>query len=231
MENPTLTFGAPDGLHGALRWRSGYGTQGPVGRTWGDLSISIGSVDIWGRSGAHAAYGATDTMTWCWIDMLEFLRRAWPYLIEDDTCPIPLDRDDARAASLVGLRTRAFERWHAQRDAMTDAQIDDEDARLRDFMVVHDLGEALAGACAPPLILLRDGERMHVASSKQAWSLPFGSTMSTLAQLGDVIAARVRTLIDPRSIRLCAQWDARGTRTRAPSSQCSPSPPSQTSGK
>lgn len=219
MESETLTFGRLDALHGVLEWRAGYGTQGPVGKTWGDLSISIGHSLVWGR---RDEFGTTEKLTWSWIDMLEFLTTAWPHLLADQTCPIPLD-ETKHTRTLIDLRGRAFHRWSSR----CAIEADDEDDALRDFLVVHDLGEALVGASAPTLVLLKQGDHMRAASARHEWLLPFADTMAALSELGNVIAKRITTLDDARSLRACARWLARTLHEN----QCSPSAPNQTSGR
>lgn len=203
MEHEALNFGTKDGLHGQLTWRGGYGTQGPVGKTWGDLSMSIGRTLIWGR---RDEFGAVESMTWCWVDLLEFLACAWHYLLHDEMGPPPFDEDETAAPITLGtLHARAIQRWNT----LPDGQIDDEDNRLRDFLVVHDLGESLAGACPPALILLRHGELMHVSSENETWALPFVDTMVALGELGERIAERIEDLTDSRSTQVRTRWGSR----------------------
>lgn len=202
MESETLTFGRLEALHGALEWRSGYGTQGPVGKTWGDLSISVGHSIVWGR---RDEFGMTEKLTWSWIDMLEFLTSAWPYLRRDQKCPPPFDGTAHIPAALTELRTRARQRW----SSLSDDDADAEDNALRDFLVVHDFGQALAGAAAPTLILLKQGSRMRVASTQHDWLLSFADTMAALTELGEIIAERIETLPDARSMEAFARWAER----------------------
>jgi len=204
MEDETLTFGRRDALHGSLVWRNGYGTHGPVGKTWGDLSIFIGPSIVWGRVDE---FGAIEHMTWSWIDLLEFLASAWPHLIRDQTCPVHIETHDEAAASLGDLRACAMRRWHG----LPDSQADREDETLRDFLVVHDFAEALAGACPPQLILLRDGEQMRVETASESWIVSFTGTMSALDELGEAIAERIANLTDPRSANARRRWLSRET--------------------
>src|SRR5471030_411567 len=88
MEQVKFNFGSVGALHVNLEWRDDYDSDGPIGRTWGDLQLSIGDTLVWGELDSH---GGTRGVTWNWIDILEFLGNAWLYLTEEEQYPITFD--------------------------------------------------------------------------------------------------------------------------------------------
>ena len=139
------------------------------------------------------------------LHLPEFLAVAWPYLQEEEAWPIEFRSRFEAPRHLGELRGRAKLRWRG----LAEAQADLEEAQLNDFLLVHDLGEALKGAFPPSLLLLRDGLRMRVATVAREWLLDFDETMGTLETLADRILARTERLDDARSTLARNRWQTR----------------------
>lgn len=195
----SMNIGAIGGLHVVLEWRDDYGTEGPVGKTWGDLQLWVGNTIVWGQPD-HS--GKISGITWNWIDFLEFLGNAWPYLNEEEQYPIDFQ---AAHPALGELRGAAKLRWRG----LTEEQADMEEDRLRDFLAVHDFSEALQGGCPPQMLLLREGKRMLAATDRYQWILSFDETMGMLGMLGEEICERIAKLTDQRSENARIRWSAR----------------------
>lgn len=202
MEREKLSFGADGALRIILEWRDGYESDGPVGKTWGDLQLWVGDTLIWGQLDAS---GQIQGVTWSWIEILEFLGNAWPYLIEEEQFPITFDNREESPKHLGELYGRAKYRW----SKLNEQEVDAEDALLRDFLAVHDLAEALHGAQPSQLLFLRRGNQMLVATTRHEWALPFDATMLTLEKLSEVIKERLAHLKDQRSEIARSRWGSR----------------------
>jgi Zn-dependent peptidase ImmA (M78 family) len=199
-----IRFGHPDELGLVLIWRDDYGSDGPVGRTWGELQLWIHSTLVWGSwNNAVEPTG----VRWSWIDLLEFLAIAWGYLQEEETYPIDFITPFDTPRHLGELRGRAKLRWRN----LSEEDADREDEQLRDFLAVHDFGEALQGAFPPSLIFLRQGRQMLAATRLNQWALDFARTLDTLEELGETIARQIEGLDDERSTRAMDRWSARNS--------------------
>lgn len=202
MEYKKLSFGTEGALRIILEWRGDYGSNGTVGETWGDLQLWAGDTLVWGQLDAT---GQIQGVTWSWIELLEFLGNAWPYLTEEEQLPIALNNRDESPKHLGELCGRAKIRWRK----LNEHEVDAEDALLRDFLAVHDLAEALRGAQPPQLLLLRQGNQMLVATTLQEWVFPFAVTMSTLEDLCMAIKDKIAHLGDIQSETARSRWDCR----------------------
>lgn len=202
-----ISIGYEGALRAILDWKTDYGSDGPVGRSWGDLQLWVADTMVWGQLNKS---GHTEGITWCWVDLLEFLGNAWPYLAEEERHPISFDSKEDEPLHLGELWGRAKIRWQT----LAEEDVDREDALLRDFMTVHDLASALHGAVPPNLLFLRQGKQMVVATKRKEWTLPFNTTMATLASLAEAIGNRLKGLEDERSKIACSRWDARDSMSK-----------------
>lgn len=202
MKREKLSFGADGALRIILEWRDDYESDGPIGKTWGDLQLWVGDTLVWGQLDAS---GQIQGVTWNWIELLEFLGNAWPYLIEEEQLPITFLNREESPKHLGELYGRAKYRWHK----LDEQEVDVEDALLRDFLAVHDLAEALHGAQPSQLLLLRQGKQMLVATARQEWALPFDATMLTLEKFSEAIKERLTHLKDQRSEIAISRWGSR----------------------
>ena len=198
-----LIIGDKGGLHCVLDWRDDYGTRGPVGLTWGDLQLWVEDTLVWGRP--YGEDGQPRGLRWSWIELLEFLAIAWPYLEEEETWPIDFDTTLGAPRHLGELRGKSKLRWQSLPQE-ADA---DEQERLEDFLLVHDLGKALKGAFPPSVILLRQGCQMRVATRQTEWRLDYQQTMANLEALAEGIGKRLIGLDDARSELALGRWRAR----------------------
>jgi Zn-dependent peptidase ImmA (M78 family) len=198
-----LLIGGADGLRCVLRWRDNYGTSGPVARTWGDLQLWVRDTLIWGNPAGKG--GQPQGIRWSWIDLLECLAIAWPYLEEEEAYPIDFATPVEAPKHLGELHGRARLRWRS----LPEEQAEEEEERLDDFLLVHDLSQALKGAYPPNLLLLRHGNQMRAATRAQEWILSYADCMSTLEILSERIADRLSHLDDARSKLALERWQAR----------------------
>ncbi len=203
MSKKSLTFGSKDGMRFILDWRSDYPTgNGPIGKSWGEMQLWVQDTLVWGYKDKS---GKTRGIAWNWIDILEFLGNAWPYLIEEEQHPIAFGSDSKQPTYLNELWVNVKQRLHN----LPDTEADEEDELFRDFLAVHDFSEALHGASVPKLLCLRRGNQLLAATERQEWVLPFADTLSTLQSLGDSILSRLDELKDRRSEIARNRWNER----------------------
>jgi Zn-dependent peptidase ImmA (M78 family) len=195
------SFGSVAAFYVSIGWRDDYGSDGPIGKTWGELQLWVGNTPVWGQ---RDNAGRTEGITWSWIELLEFLANAWPYLIEEEQYPIVFSRDEEprHLGQLWGSAKLRLGK-------LSDDAADQEDEQLRDFLTVHDLSEALQGAFPPKLLCMRRGSQMLVATTRQEFVLSFDETMTTFSQIGDAIYARIVKLTDTRSENARNRWQHR----------------------
>jgi Zn-dependent peptidase ImmA (M78 family) len=195
------TFGNVKAFHVNIEWRNDYGSEGSIGMTWGDLQLWLGDTLVWGE---QAGSGRTKGITWNWIELLEFLGNAWPYLTEEEQYPIAFDtQEEPRHLGELSGKARLRSR------KLSDEIADQEDELLRDFLVVHDFSEALHGIFSPQLLCLRRGRQMLLATAQQEFVFSFTETMSTLESIGNEIVQRISGLTDKRSCIASGRWQKR----------------------
>lgn len=202
MREDMIHLGARDGLWLTLRWRNDYGTSGPVGATWGDLQIGVGDTLVWGTLGEGEGI---KPFTWSWVELLEFFGSAWRYLLHEQGYPIDFGHYRYEPDHPGQFRATVESRW----DALEQEDVYREDRVMRDFLIVHDLAQGLHGAYPPSLLLLRQGERMIVATRDRSWILPFEKTLEVLESFGQAVYRRIVSLDDPRSRIVRERWDKR----------------------
>ncbi|CAA7618408.1 putative DNA-binding protein [Magnetospirillum sp. LM-5] len=193
-----MIFGVPDGLHAELTWLPcpDGALPGVVSRTWGALKLWVDAETcVWGSDG--------DPVEWNWNDLLAFLADAWAALVFEEQRPFSgLDE-----IVLGNLRDQIEQRWTTFDN---EADIDQQDERLRAFECRHDLARALRGAEVPSLLLLRSGNQMIVGSGLREWRQPVDDVLSCLEGLAGHIRSRLATMAEASP--LIAAWDSRKER-------------------
>lgn len=202
MGQVKINLGSAGELKVNLEWRDDYESEGPIGKTWGDLHLWVADTLVWGEVNSQ---GGVKGVTWSWIDLLEFLGNAWPYLIEEEQYPINFESrldEPSHLGELIGKAKLRFR-------TLSDEAADREDELLRDFLAVHDLSEAVHGITLSKLICMRRGRQMIVATTRQEFVISFDETMETFAHLGNAIAQRLNGLADKRAVIAISRWENR----------------------
>jgi Zn-dependent peptidase ImmA (M78 family) len=197
-----LIVGRQTGLWFRLKWRNDYDSSGSVGQSWGDLELWVGSTLVWGELNE---LGEPLGVRWTWIELLDFLAIAWPYLNEEELYPIDFGFGLEFPAHPGEIRGKAKLRWHH----LGKSLVVEEDEKLRDFLGVHDLAEGLQGANPKSFILLRQGKQLRVATTTREWVLPFQETMDTLILLAEAILNRIAFADDSRYKIVGRRWQER----------------------
>ncbi len=183
-----------------LEW-TGSSSSTAADATRGRLAVWVGEQLVWGGLEAGEAVG----FEWTWVELLEHLANAWPYLEYEQADPVGLDEPPPL------LRTAAEQRWAE----LPSQERSRKEEQLLGFLDTHDLSRGLHGAWPEPLWLLREGDEMrlwcgdaYVRASKQG-------VLGAVEELGDAIHARLGPLADARAEAVRKQWRCRGETTAA----------------
>lgn len=160
---------------------------------FGVLRVCIGNSPVWSDSEGRG-------IPWTWIDLLEQLARAWPFLKYEENAPV-----GAYDGTLSLLRTGHFA------SAAYDVEPGVESTReTYVFLRRHNLATGIEGLYLPSLSLLREGRKMWVASPNITKLLDLDQALQKLAQLGDVLAAHVASGREQERSRLAIEaWKNR----------------------
>ena len=141
---------------------------------FGSLRASIGKSPIWTDE-------ADRGIPWTWIDLLEQLACAWPFLKYEESVPA-----GAYDGALSLLRTGRFDSPQFDFEPLVESTTE-----TYIFLRRHNLATGVEGLFLPSLSLLREGRKMWVASAKITKLLDFEETLKTLTRLGDALAEQV----------------------------------------
>lgn len=167
---------------------------------WAELQVAVQGQSIWYQQDTDQ--DEPRPVTWTLVDLLHGLARIWPWLMVEESYPIPIEPEHP------GRMMRAAEnRWESE--AQQTAELEEE--RLFDFRHRHDLSLLMRGIFLPPLWFLREGNDCLI------WSPELGAGIrqsmeeigQILTQLGDGISQQVATSQSSRAIQAVTRWHAR----------------------
>jgi Zn-dependent peptidase ImmA (M78 family) len=146
-----------------------------------DKALGFGALRVWlGRSTIwNDAEGRG--ISWTWIDLLEQLSRAWPFLKYEETAP-----PRAYDSTLSLLRTGRLAATDFDFEPVTEST-----PATYIFLRRHNLATGIEGLYLPSFSLLREGRKIWVASTNVAKLVDLDVTLKTLTELGEAIAAQV----------------------------------------
>ena len=204
--NGWTIIGQDQGVRFQVRWdREGAPAPGSEAETWGHVCLWVDKTLIWGEM----ERGKPCPITWDWIDLLQFLTGAWPYLCLEEAYPNFFNPGLEDLPHHPGHLRSAMERvW--SRIPGDEPRIEEEDGLLRDFERTHDLAHGVRGGLVPSLMLLRQGQTILAASDNACWTLDLQATLDTLEQLGNGIAVRLQHIDDKTVSDLVSRWQRRG---------------------
>lgn len=200
VRGATELIGSTDGLQFELALETGP----TMDLAWGHCVLRFQAEAVW--SGEDAA-GREIALRWTWVDLLEFLARNWPWLVLEESYPIPV-----RPLFPGSLRREAEHRWES--GDLPEDTIDREDEAVYRFLCRHDLAMALKGLFVPSLILMRQGNQYLVSCPALGLNVlrPYREIIDTLTALGDRLATTVANSPEPRAKLAHDLWEERSTR-------------------
>lgn len=193
MDELVSKFGVERGLQIDLEWASDPASGSAASATRGRAFVSIAGVPVWHdrqRGGG---------LEWTWVELLEHLSNAWPFLLSENGLPFGL-----RPAEPSVMWAQAKDRW----ERYPSTRYEPEQDEFESFAEVHDLSRSFKGMVAPPLWFVREGECCWLCSDRVVALRPFDEAVAALSEVGDVIATRIDGL-DERSAHDVRDWRQR----------------------
>ncbi len=196
-------IGSADGLQFELTLETGP----QMDLAWGLCLVRLQGKAVW--SGEDATRQET-ALRWTWLDLLEFLARNWPWLVLEESYPIPVS-----PLFPGSLRREAEHRWEIA--DLPEEIIDREDESVYRFLCRHDLAMALKGLFVPSLILMRQGNQYLLSYPALRLDVlrPYREIIDTLTALGERLATAVSDSSQPRAKLALELWQQRGMRLSA----------------
>src|SRR5208282_3093332 len=173
MAERVISLGNPLGLQIEIRWSERRSNRSAEKATYGKLALWIRENLIWGATEKH---GEETLVEWSWVELLEFLSNAWPYLAYESGYPLGLRRTwPAR------LRDEAEARWQT----VPEDIVTEEEEELFAFEETHDLARGVHGLFVPSVWLVREGGLMTIGSRRTTIRRPLDETLGTLESFGE----------------------------------------------
>lgn len=201
MAEKVRVIGSDDGLRFAFELGNGLSP----GLAWGAGQVWLRGETVWA---SEDQYGNEAKVDWTWVDLLEFLARKWPWLVLEESFPIPV------TPLYPGLlRREAERRW----ENLADDQIEREDEAVYRFLCRHDLAMGIKGLYLPSLIVLRQGRDCMISSASPSLNVirPFDEVRGTLTELGEFLADYVGGSEEPRALAARELWCSRERRLQS----------------
>lgn len=192
-----MMFGNREQFGLSLLW-SGVESGSAAEVTRGVVVLWVGGNPIWGS--AEEGLAEADGIEWTWVELLEFLVEAWSHLEWEQAYPAPLN-----PLSPMDLE-REVERIRADESPEYADEVHEE---MLSFLEVHDLANALQGAYAAPVRILRQGNLSIVSTGQVDLLLPYSDVRRTLEEVGEEVATRVALSCDERARISQERWKAR----------------------
>jgi hypothetical protein len=166
------------GFTATISWDAERSNEAEAG-TWGELTIALDGVPLWGAREGSTARGAR----WTWVDLLEHLAEVWPWLLGEEGWP-------SQASPTA-------------RNATT------EDDEVFEHRYRHDLAMAIRGKVLPPLWIVREGAHVSVCGETIRARLELRAVEAVLQSLGDQIAERLSGIDQERAREAVHAWVSR----------------------
>ncbi|MGO8855130.1 MAG: ImmA/IrrE family metallo-endopeptidase [Steroidobacteraceae bacterium] len=160
---------------------------------FGSLRVSLTTSSIWCDSDGRG-------IPWTWIDLLEQLASSWPFIRYEESAP-------------EGVYDSTLRLLRQGRLAATDFDFEPATQNSKDiyiFLRRHNLATGITGLFLPSFSLLREGQKIWVASANVAKLLDLNPTLHTLEQLGNDLAANIAAAPQQERSRLAIEaWKSR----------------------
>ncbi len=173
---------------------------GLEGLGWSDVVLWVGGRRLWTSEEEGDGDGQGGPVRWTWVDLVEHLAHAWPFLLYEENAPFGLV-----ASGPEHLRDPALLRSVPDR-----SPVEVEDA-VHAFQQRHDLAAGLQGIWVTPVWLVREGRTMWVrADGRDLW-LPLDDVRRILESFVDEVLGHEPVGESPRGAYVLRAW-----RNRAP---------------
>lgn len=146
---------------------------------------------------------------WTWVDLLEHLAEAWPFLVSEQSYPFVWLEGVAHPGDLWTVADR---RWAGRGGEVADK----EEPALIEFGRRHNLSAGWKGLGLPALTWLRVGKTVWLSPEMgDPIRASFSDCRDTLVGLGNEMAKAYSQSTNPRVAAAVAAWNRRGEATRS----------------
>ncbi len=182
MAEEIRTIGSADGLQFEIQ----FGGK-PTARSdlaWGRVRLTLAGTPVWDDSGTG--------IEWTLVDLLEFLSRAWWYILTEESWPVA-----THLAWPLYLRSTVESRW----EEMNESDIDSEEDQLNQFYARHDLAWAFHGLFVSSVLLVRHGSLFLITAQQEKIRCiqRYDEVIAVLREVGDSIARYIVDSNHPRA--------------------------------
>jgi hypothetical protein len=139
-------------------------------------------------------------LIWTWVEMLEFLSEAWPYLAYEQGYPLGL-----QPISPTRLNEAAELRWMTRPAEFAEQEQDE----LLAFQETHDLSRGVQGLFVPSVTLVRSGNLFQIGAKQLVAERPVMETLRSIQDFGDHVAKRLSGIQDERAWQVLKSWNCR----------------------
>ncbi len=160
-------------------------------------------VHLWlnGRRVWSSGRQTLNPVEWTWLDLVEWLARAWPYIQYEENAPFGLVADGPEKLGQASvLRRRNLNKQTAGEAIWA-------------YQARHDMAAGLKGIHLPSVYLLPEGTNIRVRTGgKDVW-VPRAELLETLSEFVDVVLAATEGDATGRAKRARRWWDERTAST------------------
>lgn len=189
----TIQLGKDTGLQ--LNLKPASSAKETNGLLWAQGQLCLAGEVIW--EGPNNEF-----IEWTWIDMLAWLGKNWPYLLLEQTYPIPVKPLNAST-----LLREAEARWEDQPQEIVEY----EEEQIFRFLARHDLATGFNGIYLPSLYFMRQGNTMQISvpETNTIVTLPLMRIQCDLEDIGERLAARATGDTHERTKHALSLWNNR----------------------
>lgn len=170
-------FGTQDKFQIGFDDQAPNNSDGSAKNAWLLGAIWLATEKVWGDRETELP-----DFQWTWAEFLNGMADSWPWLLFEDTYPIPLKRKPDNPSKLVAF---AKERW----SRLPKTTQSEEKEKVFSFKLRHNLSMFMRGAFFDELWIIPEGDFYHVWSKKldKGIHVPRSELIKTLTDAGDYL--------------------------------------------
>lgn len=192
-------FGTQDTFQIGFAERAPNNLEASSENAWLLGSIWVANEKVWGDKTT-----SFPDFEWTWAEFLNGLAGSWPWLLFEDTYPIPLRKKPDNPGQLTAL---AQERWRT----LPKSTRSEEKEKVFSFKLRHNLSMFMRGVFMHELWVLPEGTFYCVWSAQinKGITVPRNTLIKTLADAGDYLCRFFENSTDGFARRSSEKWKSR----------------------
>ncbi|WP_372609840.1 ImmA/IrrE family metallo-endopeptidase [Halomonas sp.] len=145
------------------------------------------------------------SISWTWVDLLEWLAKHWPSLLLEQAFPFQMASTD-----ILALQSDLEKRW----ESMAEERVEEEEEEAHRFLARHDLTQGFKGIYFPSVYLMRQGNIIEISSAECSITLrlALSKVVADLEQMGNQLAKLADVTGQGRGKLAAQRWYAREER-------------------